>query len=57
MSKMSLDETVRWIYAGGETMCEQIGETRGKTRDEMSNEACKRKIKVIPKPTSDIHGK
>jgi hypothetical protein len=65
MSKMSLDETVRWMYVGSEQCVKQIGETRDKTRDktrdethdEMSNEMCKRKMKDISKPTSGIHGK
>jgi hypothetical protein len=35
----------------------QIGETRDKTRDEMSSETCKRKMKDVPKPTTGIHGK
>jgi hypothetical protein len=51
-SKMSLDETVRWMYVGGETTCE----TRDETYDETFDETCKRKMKNIPKPTSDICG-
>jgi hypothetical protein len=34
MSKTSLDETVGWMYAGGETMCETDDETRNETYDE-----------------------
>jgi hypothetical protein len=52
-SKTLLDETVGWMYVGGKTMCE----TRDKTRDETSNEMCKRKMKDVPKPTSGIHSK
>jgi RNase H-like domain found in reverse transcriptase len=41
------------MYVGGKTMCE----TRDKTRDETSNEMCKRKMKDVPKPTSGIRSR
>jgi hypothetical protein len=53
-SKTSLDETVRWMYAGGETMCETMCETRDETYDETSDETCKRKMKGVPEPTGYI---
>jgi hypothetical protein len=55
-SKTLLDETVGWMYAGGEMTCETEYKTRDKTRDETSGETCKRKMKSIPKPTGCIHG-
>jgi hypothetical protein len=51
-SKTSLDETVGWMYVGGEMTCE----TRDETYDEIFDETCKRKMKNVPKPTSDIRG-
>jgi hypothetical protein len=56
MSKTLLDETVGWMYAGGETTYETYDETRDETYDETSDETCKRKMKNIPKPTGHIRG-